>query len=145
MRSEFEQESFRRSMHNMHLMFAHEHTSTVRIESLTPPKQWAEQIDEEGLVVIYHHESDQVKPVLVKDLAHNPTVCMHRGWLRAEKSWSSIRSVPSSKEIDWDEVDAATQIPVPPERFARMMRNSVFKHRSDVDALVHLQEKVSCL
>lgn len=146
MRSEFELESFRRSMHNMHLMFAHEHTSTLRIESLTPPQQWAEQIDEEGLVVIYHHhESDQVKPVLVQDLTLNPTPCMHRGWCVAEKSWSSTRSVPSSKEIDEDEVDAATQMPVPPERFAPMMHASAFTHRSDADAVVHLQKKVSCL
>ena len=133
-------------MQNMHLMFAHEHTSTLRIESLTPAEEWAKHIDEAVMVMIYHTPSDQVKPVLVKDLVQNDIPYMHKGWCVAQKCWSSTRSVPSSKEIDEDEVDAAAQVPMPPEVFRRLFDEKLkYTHRMDHEAVLKLQEKVSCL
>lgn len=136
-----QEQSFKRAMQNMHVIYAHEHTSTLRIESLTP----REEINPEALVAVYDYESDQVKPVPWKELHANSNIYLDRGWCVAEKNWSSTRSFPSSKEIDEVEVDAAAQVPMPPEVFGPLMHMSAFTHRSDVAAVLELQKKVSCL
>eukprot|EP00434_Breviolum_minutum_P032513 symbB.v1.2.028752.t1/scaffold3072.1/size64214/3 len=126
-------------------MFAHEHTSTLRIESLTPPEEWAEQLDEDGLVLLYHEDLDQVKPVPCKEIEMLRTAIpyMQRGWCLAQKCWSSTRSVPSSKEIDEDEVDAAAQVPMPPEVFHRLFDDKLkYTHQSDHRFVLEMHAKV---
>ena len=92
--SEAAEKSFRRAMNNMHIMYVHERTSTLRIESLTP----LDEMNMDAEVAVYHAPSDEVKPVPVADLIANRTAYRDRGWCMAELIWSSTRSVPSSKE-----------------------------------------------
>ena len=65
----------------------------------------------------------------------------------AELQWSATRSVASlSKEIDQDETDMAGQAPMPPEVFVPLFKEKLkFTHRSDMDTVLKLQEKVFCL
>lgn len=131
-------------MKNMHLMFAHEHTSTLRIERLTPSEEMAVNMD--ALVAVYHEPSDEVIPVRMAELIWNPTAYRDRGWCVAEMVWSSNRSVPASKEIDDDEFDAEAQVPMPPEVFLALFRDKLrYVHRSDHEVVLKLQERVSCL
>eukprot|EP00435_Cladocopium_sp_Y103_P037882 s1256_g10.t1 len=132
-------ESFRRAMQNMHVLYAHEHSFTLRIESLTPDAE----MDMDSKVLVYHAPSGQVRPVAVKELMANRTAYRDRGWCIAEWQWSAARSTASrSKEID-EGPDAAGQAPMPPEVFLPMFRQKLkFTHRSDKEAVLDLQKKV---
>ena len=140
-----QEKSFRRAMANMHVLYAHEHSSTLRIETLTP----SDEMHMDATVLVYHAPSDEVKRVLVADLIANRTAYRDRGWCIAELCWSSTRSLGSlSKEIDEAEADTDTegQAPMPPEIFVPAFKEKLqFTHRSDMDAVLKLQERVSCL
>ena len=143
-RSTTEQEdSFRKAMQNMHVLYSHENTSTIRIETLTP----LEQMNLDAEVLVYHAPSGEVRPVRVRDLVKNGTPYSARGWCIAEQQWSVTRSGASqSTEIDQTEADVAGQAPMPPEVFGPLFENKLkFTHRSDKDAVVNLQKKVICL
>ena len=136
-------EKLRRAMANMHVLYAHEHSSTLRIESLTP----LDEMHMDATVLVYHAPSDEVKPVPVANLIANETAYRDRGWCIAELCWSSTRSIgSSSKEIDEAEADTEGQAPMPPEIFVPLFKEKLqFTHRSDMDAVLKLQERVSCL
>ena len=138
-----QEKSFRRAMANMHVLYAHEHSSTLRIESLTP----LDEMHMDATVLVYHAPSDEVKPVPVANLIANETAYRDRGWCIAELCWSSTRSIgSSSKEIDEAEADTEGQAPMPPEIFVPLFKEKLqFTHRSDMDAVLKLQERVSCL
>ena len=134
------EKSFRRAMGNMHMLYAHEHSSTLRIESLTP----ADEMRMDATVLVYHAPSDEVKSVPVADLIANRTAYRDRGWCIAELCWSSTRSRGKlSKEIDEAEADTKGQAPMPPEMFVPLFKEKLqFTHRSDMDAVLKLQERV---
>ena len=141
-----QEKSFRRAMGNMHVLYAHEHTSTLRIETLTP----SEEMHMDATVLVYHAPSHEVKPVRVADLVANRTAYRDRGWCIAELCWSSTRSMGAlSKEIDETgsgTVDMTGQAPMPPDVFIPRFKEKLqFTHRSDMDAVLKLQGKVSCL
>lgn len=140
---ESQEKSFRQAMNNMRILYSHEHTATLRIESLTP----VEKMRLDASVLVYHAPSGEVKPVRVVDLMENRTAYRDRGWCIAEHQWSATRSVASlSKEIDQDETDMAGQAPMPPEVFVPLFKEKLkFTHRSDMDTVLKLQEKVFCL
>eukprot|EP00434_Breviolum_minutum_P044697 symbB.v1.2.039955.t1/scaffold6898.1/size14729/2 len=135
-----QEKSFRRAMANMHVLYAHEHSSTLRIESLTP----LDEMHMDASVLVYHAPSDEVKPVPVANLIANQTAYRDRGWCIAELCWSSTRSLgSSSKEIDEAEADTEGQAPMPPEIFVPLFKEKLqFTHRSDMDAVLKLQERV---
>ena len=141
-----QERSFRRAMGNMHVLYAHEHTSTLRIETLTP----SEEMHMDATVLVYHAPSHEVKPVRVADLVANRTAYRDRGWCIAELCWSSTRSMGAlSKEIDETgsgTVDMTGQAPMPPDVFIPRFKEKLqFTHRSDMDAVLKLQGKVSYL
>ena len=137
-----QEKSFRRAMANMHVLYAHEHSSTLRIETLTP----SDEMHMDATVLVYHAPTDKVKPVPVADLIANRTGYRDRGWCIAELCWSSTRSRSLSKEIDEAEADTEGQAPMPPEIFVPAFKEKLqFTHRSDMDAVLKLQERVSCL
>ena len=148
--TEAQQFSFGLAMANMHVLYAHEMSVTLRIESLTPAERWAQALREDEMITVFHAESKVVKPVLIKDLKHNPTPYNNRGWCIGEMEWSSDRQETAQNQlIDTDtagQQDGAPEllgrVPTSPEHFAVKMDTAAFTHRSDADAVVHLQEKI---
>ena len=141
-----QEKGFRRAMANMHVLYAHEHSSTLRIETLTP----LDEMHMDATVLVYHAPSDKVQAVPVADLTANRTPYRDRGWCVAELCWSSTRSFgSSSKEVDETgsgEVDMTGQAPMPPDVFIPRFKEKLqFTHRSDMDAVLKLQEKVAYL
>jgi len=135
-----QEKSFRRAIKNMHVLYAHEHSSTLRIETLTP----SDEMRMDARVLVYHAPSDEVRSVTVARLKANRTAYRDRGWCIAELCWSSTRSLGSlSKEIDEAEADTEGQAPMPPEIFVPLFEEKLhFTHRSDMDTVLKLQERV---
>ena len=88
-----EKSSFGAAMQNMHMMYAHEHTLTLRIESLTPDDVWNRMMaNETELVRVYDKDEKNVVAKPLKDLFPNRNAYTSRGWCMAEVEWSSLRS-----------------------------------------------------
>ena len=88
-----EKSSFGAAMQNMHVMYAHEHTLTLRIESLTPDDVWNRMMaNETELVRVYDKDEKNVVAKPLKDLFPNRNAYTSRGWCMAEVEWSSLRS-----------------------------------------------------
>ena len=141
---ETQEESFRRAMKNMHVLYAHEHTHTLRIESLTPEGRIKDAWCHGELVEVYDLRSGHVKPVLAADLIQNRTAYHQRGWCVAELQWSSTRSESNrSQEVDSSESDQAGVAPMDPDTFRATVGDRLkFTHRSDADAVMQLQRRV---
>ena len=91
-------------MQNMHVMYAHEHTLTLRIESLTPCDVWNRMMDNgTELVPVYDKDKQRVVAKPLKDLVANTAAYLSRGWCMAEVEWSSLRSGSQSvhKFVSW--------------------------------------------
>ncbi len=150
--SEAQQFSFSLAMANMHVMYAHEMSVTLRIESLTPAERWEKAHHEDEMITVFHAASSVVKPVLIKDLVHNPTPYNNRGWGIGEMEWSSDRQATAQNQLIDIRRDTANEVfcgpellgrvPTSPEHFAVKMETAAFTHRSDAAAVVHLQEKI---
>ena len=145
--TEAQEASFGLAMANMHVMYAHELSVTLRIESLTPAERWLKAIDEDEVITVFHAESSVVEPVLIKDLVHNHTPYANRGWCIGEMEWSSDRQETAQNQlIDICRGQAGPEllgrVPTSPEHFAVKMDTAEFTHRSDAPAVVHLQEKI---
>ena len=141
---ETQEESFRRAMKNMHVLYAHEHTRTLRVESLTPEGRIKDAWCHGELVEVYDLRSGHVKPVLAADLIQNRTAYHQRGWCVAELQWSSTRSESNrSQEVDSSESDQAGVAPMDPDTFRATVGDTLkFTHRSDADAVMQLQRRV---
>ena len=150
--TEAQQASFGLAMKNMHVMYSHEMSVTLRVESLTPAERWARALHDDEMITVFDAASKVVKPVLIKDLVHNPTPYQNRGWCIGEMEWSSDRQeTAQNQQIDirsdtrrgWrDAPELLGQVPTAPEHFAVKMDTAAFTHRSDAAAVVHLQEKI---
>ena len=152
--TEAEQASFGLAMDNMHVMYAHELSVTLRIESLTPAERWEKALREDEVITVFHAESSVVEPVLIKDLVHNPTPYNNRGWCIGEMEWSSDRQETAQNQLidicrdsdtagqQGDGPELLGRVPTSPEHFAVKMDTAAFTHREDADAVVHLQEKI---
>jgi len=151
-----EEQSFRRSMQNMHAMYAHESTMTFRIESLTPEQRWRKAIQDGLQVKIFHEKSGLIQSVPLEDsenLKRNQNLYLDRGWCCAETSWSSVRGdtaqnrrvdleVAVTKEKKVIDAHLTGRTPVAPDAFAADMHSAAFTHRSDEGAVINLQKKV---
>ena len=139
-----EESSFRKAMSNMHVLYSHEHTHTLRIESLTPEHRIQEALRNEESIEIYDASSGFLKRVLVNDLVQNRTPYLKRGWCSAEMQWSSTRDAShASQEVDSSEADAAGVAPMSPGTFRTSVADGLqFTHRSDAEAAIKLQEQV---
>ena len=150
--TEAQQKSFRSAMANMHVMYAHEMSVTLRIESLTPAERRAKAIDGHEMITIFHAARSVVEPVLIKDLVHNPTPYENRGWCIGEMEWSSDRQATAqNQQIDirrdsagqQDGLELLGRVPTSPEHFAEKMDKAEFTHReSDAPIVVNLQKKI---
>eukprot|EP00435_Cladocopium_sp_Y103_P072321 s830_g39.t2 len=145
-----EQSSFGAAMQNMHVMYAHEHTLTLRIESLTPDDVWNRMMANElDLVPVYDKDEKRVVAKPLKDLVANKSAYLSRGWCMAEVEWSSLRKVNlQHQRIDNVNDDDSRRsrlngrIPMTPANFRSKMEKAVFTHRSDAESVIRLQEKI---
>ena len=87
-----QEDSFRKGMQDMHVMYAHDFDLTLRIEDLTPNDIWdAAMADEDFKIPVYHLPSKSIKALPLRDLVSNRTDYDQRGWCRAEKEWSAAK------------------------------------------------------
>ena len=102
------------------------------------------------MVRIYDEERGAVREVPLDHLTRNPTEYLDRGWCQAELEWSSTRSASTSNQridVDMGNESKSSQklkgkVPMTPDEFRRQMQELKFTHRSDADAVFHLQESV---
>ena len=140
-----QRESFARAMGNMHVMYAHDCSLTLRIEGLTPPHIWNAMLqDESKKVPVYHVPSGSLQALPLKELMHNRTPYLQRGWCFAEVQWSAVRGITAQNQRIYGFYDESSsgQVPLTPEAFAEQMRTSAFTHRNDAETVVELQKKV---
>ena len=153
--TEAQRASFDLAMANMHVLYAHEMSVTLRIESLTPAERWSKAIDEDEVITVFHAKSSVVKSVLIKDLKHNPTPYNNRGWCIGEMEWSSDRQETAQNQLidicrdsagqdHWDDAPKLLgRVPTSPEHFAEKLDIAAFTHReSDAPIVVNLQKKI---
>eukprot|EP00439_Symbiodinium_sp_Y106_P045708 s1153_g5.t2 len=131
-------------MQHMHVLYCHEKSSTIRIESLTPKADIAEAELKQECVMMYHHPTGLVKPVPVSDLVKNDTPYSERGWCAAEREWSSTRTATNlSREVDAPEGEKGGIAPMVPEAFRENVANQLkFTHLDDVETVCRLQAEV---
>ncbi|CAE7833767.1 NLRC3 [Symbiodinium sp. CCMP2592] len=136
--------SFGRAMQHMHVLYCHDKTSTLRIESLTPEADVIEAERRQDCVMMYHHPSGLVKPVPVTELVKNRTPYTQRGWCAAEREWSSTRtSTNLSREVDAPEGEKGGLAPMVPEIFRLSVAHQLkFTHFDDVETVCRLQAEV---
>ena len=142
-----EEKSFRKAMNAMHLLYCHEFTLTLAIRSLTPAHLWKKLLQDGHTILIYHEKSRAMKEVTLKQLTKNLVEYLLRGWCQAELQWSCTRSDSTAHQrIDPGENAEKTMlravVALQPELFKERMQKLEFTHRSDTDAVFHLQEKV---
>ena len=127
--------SFGRTMQHMHVLYCHEKTSMLRIESLTPEADIAEAERKQDRVMMYHHCTGLVKPVPVTELVKNRTPYSQRGWCAAERDWSSTRAATNlSREVDAPEGEKGGLAPMVPEAFRQNVAHQLkFTHLDDVE------------
>ena len=140
-----EEESFRRSMANMHVMYAHEHCLTFRLECLTPDDFWLNNSEQK--VPVYHVPSKSIQTIPLRELLHNPIPYKMRGWCLAEIEWSSAKSATKkNQQIDAVQIESGAsfrgKVPMAPKEFEKHMANSKFTHRHDAPQVIKLQEKI---
>ncbi|CAE6973386.1 Nlrc3 [Symbiodinium sp. CCMP2592] len=131
-------------MQHMHVLYCHDKTSTVRIESLTPEADIAEAERKQDCVMLYDHPSGLVKPVPVTQLVKNRTPYRERGWCAAEREWSSTRTATNlSHEVDAPEGEKGGIAPMLPEAFRKDVAGRLkFTHVDDVETVCRLQAEV---
>eukprot|EP00435_Cladocopium_sp_Y103_P070840 s287_g36.t1 len=145
-----EQSSFDKAMANMHILYAHEFSLTFRIETLTPDEVWeAMNQNEQDLVTVWDDQSKSLKAKPLNQLMHNRVFYLERGWCKAEVEWSSLRTVNAQhqridqRDATGSDCDAFNgRVPMIPQAFRETMNRAEFTHRSDKDAVIHLQEKI---
>ncbi|CAE7783018.1 Nlrc3 [Symbiodinium sp. CCMP2456] len=142
-KGEREEQSFRRALDDMHVIYAHEFTCTLRIESLTPEATWTAALADPSIQVsVYDEPSDSVRLRPLRDLVQNRSPYRDRGWCKAEIEWSALKSSTAmNHRIDQAEAEASTlrSMPMTPEA---LRSSAVFTHRSDAASVVQLQAKI---
>ena len=143
-RNSNEEVYFRSGMGHMHLLYCHEHTLTLGVQSLTSDDLW-KQLGRTGhKVLIYHEPSNGMKEVTLDELTKNLVPYLLRGWCISELEWSSARSDSTSHQRidDADATELKGKMPLLPAEFQTHMQSLQFTHRPDQTAVVRLQEAV---
>ncbi|CAE7944523.1 NLRC3, partial [Symbiodinium sp. KB8] len=150
--------SFRRAMQHMHVLYCHDKTSTLRIESLTPEADIAKAERNQDSVILYDHPTggragcekleqssfDSVVSGWRHINTNTNTPYGERGWCAAEREWSSTRAATNlSREIDAPEGEKGGIAPMLPEAFRKDVAGRLkFTHLDDVETVCRLQAEV---
>ena len=138
-----QQNSSRKGMQNMHLLFAHDFTLTLRIHSLTPDEIWnAALADVRSKIPVCKNGMLRALPLI--DLVHNRTLYERRGWCKAEMEWSAARGIfLQNQRIDGSSsFQYGGKVPMSSMKFKKLMASSAFTYQNDEPQVVHLQRKV---
>ena len=136
-RSEEEQEFFQRAMLSMHLLYAHHFILGVyRLDELTPESEKSQS----GFIQIYCEATGKLEARPFSELVLNSTPYFQRGWCVAEVQWMCAKDMlcgfsPMRPAVFQDRVARGEQ----------GLSDGLalkFTHRSDMKAVVDLQEKV---
>ena len=141
---------FQKAMGNMHVLYSHDRSWTLRIQTLSPHLHDPSPSPElsNTLVRVYNASEARVADVPIARLILNGVAYELRGWCLAEMLWSLAR------EAAWKSICIPLQegmvcrAPMEPAEFqARASAKDkeddlVFTHRSDLGPVVRLQEKV---
>ncbi|CAE7811472.1 unnamed protein product [Symbiodinium sp. CCMP2456] len=138
-RTEAEEQQFRHAMNSMHLLYSHSAIyHVIRLEKIMPAH--LHRSLQRDFIEIYCETTNKVELRPFAELVMNDTLYFQRGWCVAETQWMCTRSV------SWE------RSPMTPamfqERVIRGMEGDpdglvlIFTHRSDLESVVQLQEKV---
>ena len=151
------EDSFRAAMLNMHVLYAHDLSYTLRVQGLTPEPLWEQFLERE--IEVYAEASGRAEPVPIRSLTKNSTPYLQRGWCRAELEWSSCRSDSRrNQRIDakaagglssWDGSNLVepkkANVPQTPDLFKSQIQDLKFTHRSDLEPVLQLQARRAAL
>ena len=159
---------FAKGMANMHLLYAHDTTWSLRIEDLTPGLHDRPGPELPGTAKVFYLPDNAVTDVALAELRdtdetgscgagchfgcsppcpqlhRNSTPYLQRGWCRAEVQWSLARTAPwKSIRIPFRE-GRNSEAPMAPSEFrAQAERGTLkFTHRSDLEPVLQLQAQV---
>ena len=159
---------FAKGMANMHLLYAHDTTWSLRIEDLTPGLHDRPGPELPGTAKVFYLPDNAVTDVALAELRdtdetgscgagchfgcsppcpqlhRNSTPYLQRGWCRAEVQWSLARTAPwKSIRIPFRE-GRNSEAPMAPAEFrAQAERGTLkFTHRSDLEPVLQLQAQV---
>ena len=144
-RNKQEAKAYAECMEHIHLLYAHEKTTVLRIEDLGRNSREA---DESEFVTIYNANDFGVQEVRVKELEPNRTIYHDRGWCQAECQWSSLTSKPSfALPVDCDRagrpIPSKGIAPILPDVFENMVSSLSFTCRKrDANAIKREQRRV---
>ncbi|CAE7590111.1 Nlrc3 [Symbiodinium natans] len=167
-RTEEQDVYFAKGMANMHLLYAHDTTWSLRIEDLTPGLHDRPGPELSGTAKVFYLPDDAVTDVALAELRdtdetgscgagchfgcrppcpqlhRNSTPYLQRGWCRAEVQWSLARTGSwRSIRIPFRE-GRNSEAPMAPAEFrAQAERGTLkFTHRSDLEPVLQLQARV---
>ena len=143
--------SYQMAMNDMHVLYTHETSYTLRVETLAPEALWQRCMDKP--LSVYHEPSGCVTTVSLHDLLrHSPPYC-ERGWCQAELEFSSCRSQTArNQQIDAGIAQGGSEqtqypkgkVPMTPAHFEEIMGNLVFTWRdADLEKVQQMQAGVS--
>ncbi|CAE7555590.1 ANK1, partial [Symbiodinium natans] len=159
--------SFKKAMGNMHVVYSHDESFTLRIEGLTPglhdPDRPKPELSHQK-VSVFHVPRNAVVDVSLAELRdtndkgkcpscgdegcaqlhRNGVEYQRRGWCSAEAQWSAARAEPwHSIPIPFREGAVGTA-PMAPADFRAFAEKGHlrFTHRSDLEPVVQLQARV---
>ena len=152
LRTEEQEKCYQLSMRNIHVMYAHACTVTLRMEGLTPGDLWKAVEDSARRVPVYNKPSGVVEDLPLRNLLHNREAQYHgRGWCKAETEWSAARgSSQQNQQIDGMGGNPYSnhrsvwggRVTMDPELFEKQMDAAAFTHRYDAPQVIALQAKI---
>ncbi|CAE7800747.1 Ank3 [Symbiodinium sp. CCMP2592] len=152
-----QQKSFHHAMANMHCLYAHAAISEViRLDVLTSPTSkpfFPKPIS------IYSDKTERLEMRPFKELVMNDTPYAFRGWCRAEIQWSSllhdIGTYAPMSPADFSQAASSMESDSPKSFWRHVVERTVgtsrsmprgtglkFTHRSDLEKVIELQERV---
>ena len=139
-RNDLQQQAYDTAMKNIQVLYAHECTRTLRIDTLTPMELKEQHGD--GMITIYHLPSGKLKEVACKELTPNTTPYSQRGWCEAELQWSGTRNY----SVRWYNFPAVQirRVAMAPQDFRQRIEDDILKftHRDDKVPVTELQARV---
>lgn len=132
-----QEDSFRRAMQNMHVLYAHKCSLVLRIENLSPIPQASDTVN------VFQLHSHQVEEACCSNLLLNRTPYNERGWCAAESQWANMMSLsPKLKSLGGSASWASA--PMSPEVFQASIESSSlrFTHRDDAEQVMAVHRRV---
>ena len=127
-----EEAKYQLAMADIPVLFVHEHTFVIGIESLTPNHTWMKMLEDvTHKVLVYVEDQGCMRPCPMNCLVLNRNAYQQRGWCKVEREWSSLKGVSASNlrlTYELEEGRLGTKVPLSPKSFRTSMSSAVFTH-----------------